>query len=88
MLHFATLVQVSESTSEPMVAWIRFVAKDSAAPPVELTIQVQIVAAEPVAWGMAIVASNSQPTPRDQGEVQCGQPFILEICAHDQFGHR
>lgn len=70
------------------MGWIRFVVKDSTAPAVELTIQVHIVAAEPVAWGMAIVAGNSQPTPRDQGEVQCGQPFTLEVCAHDKFGHR
>lgn len=71
-----------------MMGWIRFVANDSAAPAVELSIQVHIVAAAPVAWGMAIVAGNSQPTPRDQGEVQCGQTFTLEICAHDKFGHR
>lgn len=71
-----------------MMGWIRFVVKDSTAPAVELTIQVHIVAADPVAWGMAIVAGNSQPTPRDQGEVQCGQPFTLEVCAHDKFGHR
>ena len=71
-----------------MMGWIRFVAKDSSAPAVELTIEVHTVAADPVAWGMAIVAGNSQPTPRDQGEVQCGQPFTLEICAHDKFGHR
>ena len=80
--------QVSESTAEVMMGWIRFVVKDSTAPAVELTIQVNIVAADPVAWGMAIVAGNSQPTPRDQGEVQCGQPFTLEVCAHDKFGHR
>ncbi|KAL3158051.1 hypothetical protein ABBQ32_011660 [Trebouxia sp. C0010 RCD-2024] len=79
---------VSESTAEVMMGWIRFVVKDSTAPAVELTIQVNIVAADPVAWGMAIVAGNSQPTPRDQGEVQCGQPFTLEVCAHDKFGHR
>ena len=71
-----------------MMAWIRFVGKDSTAPMVELSIQVRIVAAAPVAWGMAIVTGASQPTPRDQGEVQCGQPFTLEICAHDKFGHR
>lgn len=86
MLHVG--LQVSESTAEVMMGWIRFVVKDSTAPAVELTIQVHIVAAEPVAWGMAIVAGNSQPTPRDQGEVQCGQPFTLEVCAHDKFGHR
>lgn len=81
-------LQVSESTAEVMMGWIRFVVKDSTTPAVELTIQVHIVAAEPVAWGMAIVAGNSQPTPGDQGEVQCGQPFTLEVCAHDKFGHR
>ncbi len=81
-------MQVAESISENMACWIRFVGINSTAPAVELAIQIRPVAANPVAWGMAIVAGNSQPTPRDQGEVQCGQPFTLEVCAHDKFGHR
>ena len=71
-----------------MGAWIRFVGVDTTAPAIELGIQIKVVAARPVAWGMALVAGSSQPTPGDQGEVQCGQPFTLEICAHDKFGHR
>ena len=80
--------QVAESIAEPMACWIRFLGNETSAPTVELAIQIQVVAAAPVAWGMAIVAGASQPTPRDQGEVQCGQPFRLEIVAHDKYGHR
>ncbi len=80
--------QVAESIVEPMACWIRFLGNETTAPTVELAIQIQVVAAAPVAWGMAIVAGASQPTPRDQGEVQCGQPFRLEIVAHDKYGHR
>ncbi len=80
--------QVAESIAEPMACWIRFLGNETTAPTVELAIQIQVVAAAPVAWGMAIVAGASQPTPRDQGEVQCGQPFRLEIVAHDKYGHR
>ena len=82
------LHQVQESIAEPMAAWIRFLGSNTAASTVELAIQIQVVAADPVAWGMAIVAGSSQPTPRDQGEVQCGQPFTLEVVAHDKYGHR
>ncbi len=80
--------QVAESIAEPMACWIRFLGNETTAPTVELAIQIQVIAAAPVAWGMAIVAGASQPTPRDQGEVQCGQPFRLEIVAHDKYGHR
>ncbi len=80
--------QVAESIAEPMACWIRFLGNETTAPTVELAIQIQVVAANPVAWGMAIVAGASQPTPRDQGEVQCGQPFRLEIVAHDKYSHR
>ncbi|KAL0055143.1 hypothetical protein WJX82_007626 [Trebouxia sp. C0006] len=81
-------IAVAESIAEPMACWIRFLGNETTAPTVELAIQIQVVAAAPVAWGMAIVAGASQPTPRDQGEVQCGQPFRLEIVAHDKYGHR
>lgn len=74
--------------AEPMVSWIRFMGASSAAASVELTIKIRVLPAEPVAWGMAVVVGSSQPTPRDQGEIQCGQPFTLEVCAHDKFGHR
>lgn len=80
--------QVAESIAEPMACWIRFLGNETTAATVELAIQIQVVAAAPVAWGMAIVAGASQPTPRDQGEVQCGQPFRLEVVAHDKYGHR
>ena len=81
-------MQIAETVAEPMMSWIRFMGVNSSAPSVELTIKIRVVPAEPVSWGMAVVMGSSQPTPRDQGEIQCGQPFTLEICAHDKFGHR
>ena len=80
-------VQVSESI-EVMGGWIRYVNTGSNCPPMEIGINIHVVAAEPVAWGMTIVAGNSQPTPRDQGEIQCGVPFTLEVDAQDNFGNR
>lgn len=81
------IIQVSESV-EVMSVWIRFVIPGSISPPLEMGINIHVVAAEPVAWGMTIVAGSSQPTPRDQGEIQCGMPFTLEVDAQDHFGNR
>lgn len=81
------IAQVSESI-EVMVAWLRFVAHGDLASPIEVAINIHVIAAAPVAWGMTIAAGNSQPTPRDQGEIQCGVPFTLEVDAQDTFGNR
>lgn len=80
-------VQVSESI-EVMAGWIRYVSIGSPLPPMEMGINIHVVAADPVAWGMTIVAGSSQPTPRDQGEIQCSAPFTLEVDAQDNFGNR
>lgn len=71
-----------------MGAWIRFVGQGSTSAPLEMGINIHVTASEPVAWGMTIVAGNSQPTPKDQGEIQCGMPFTLEVDAQDSFGNR
>ena len=78
---------MSESV-EIMGGWLRFVTQDSTSAPLEMGINIHVKAAEPIAWGMTIVAGNSQPTPRDQGEIQCGVPFTLEVDAQDKFGNR
>ena len=39
-----------------------------------------------VLLSLVFVMDSSQPTPCDQGKVQCGQPFTLESCESDSSG--